>query len=122
VWFEGEHVVSEPMLVEVRKLQARGIRCFIATNNEKYRTEYITKDMGFGDIFEYVFASGNIGHLKHSVEHFNHIVEKIGSIHPGEILFWDDDEKNVETARKAGWQAEFYDSFEEFKRKMELYG
>jgi putative hydrolase of the HAD superfamily len=121
VWFEGEHAISEPIIEEVHKLKSRGIRCFIATNNEKYRTEYITKDMGFGDIFEYVFSSGNVGHLKHDVAHFEHIMQKIGPIDPGEILFWDDDEKNVATARKAGWNAEFYDSFEAFQKKMEQY-
>src|SRR3989338_7215774 len=40
-WFTHEHTLDEHLLEHVKELRGKGVRCFIATNNEEYRTDYV---------------------------------------------------------------------------------
>ncbi len=54
-WFRSEHCIDEPLVHEVQQLRQRGIRCYIATNQEKYRTAYLLEEMGFANAFDGIF-------------------------------------------------------------------
>jgi putative hydrolase of the HAD superfamily len=36
-WFKAEHNVDERMVAVIRNLRKKGIKCYLATNQEKYR-------------------------------------------------------------------------------------
>jgi putative hydrolase of the HAD superfamily len=59
-WFETESQIDERILKVVADLRQKGIKCYIATNQEKYRTEYFRNQMRFGDIFDGIFSSGTL--------------------------------------------------------------
>lgn len=88
---------------------------------EFYRTNYIINEMGFKNIFERVFSSAHIGYKKPQKEFFEHIMQKLATVQKENILFWDDTLGHVNAARKFGWHAELYVSFEDFKKKMGKY-
>jgi putative hydrolase of the HAD superfamily len=46
-WFTIEHVIDEPLVKLVQQLRQKGIRCCLATNQERHRTAYILHEMGF---------------------------------------------------------------------------
>ena len=50
------------------------------------------------------FASHQIGMLKPDVETYRHVIDKLGT-RPGDILFLDDNQINVDGARSAGMHA-----------------
>jgi glucose-1-phosphatase len=60
--------------------------------------------MGLARYFELSFASHLVGMLKPDVEIFQHVVEQLGCP-PARILFLDDNQLNVASARVAGMVA-----------------
>ena len=122
-WFEAEHVIDEPLVDYVNTLSASGIACYLATNQEKYRTAYILEKIGFQDVFDGQFVSSEMGVKKPDPEFFRLALERLQPHEPADVLFWDDRQENVDAARAAGMQAELYSSFEAFDERMkELLG
>jgi len=48
-WFKSEHKIFEPLIIYIQNLRTKGIKCYLATNQEKYRTEYMLDQMKFND-------------------------------------------------------------------------
>ncbi|GHO97831.1 haloacid dehalogenase [Reticulibacter mediterranei] len=120
-WFRSEHSINEPLMLEVQRLREHGLRCYIATDQEKYRTAYLLEHMGFANAFDGMFSSAHIGYIKHDTRFFQSVLQALQDIHANEILFWDDTAGKVETARSAGLQAEVYHDFADFTEKMERF-
>ncbi len=119
-WFSSEHNINEPLIHEIKVLQKNGIKCYMVTNNEKYRVAYVTDKMGFGGIVNSIFSSSEFGCRKQDDEFFKKVVDKLG-LKPEEILLWDDEPKIMEVARRLGLQTEHYISLDDFKGKMKTY-
>lgn len=120
-WFKSEHKVDENIIEAIKKLRQRGIKCYLATNQEKYRTEYFIHQMGLGRVFDGIFSSASIGAKKPEPAFFSHIKKSLAAVQGSEILYWDDAEENVKAAREFGFKAEVYTTFDQFKRKMTEY-
>lgn len=120
-WFESEHKIHEPMVKEIHKIRKQGIKCYLATNQEKYRTTYILENMGFESLFDGTFSSAEVGHKKDRDEYYQHILSQLAGVTPEEILLWDDSMENIDKAKQLKINAEFYTSFEDFQEKMESY-
>jgi len=120
-WFRGEHTINQQLIEYIQSLRARGIICFLATNQEKYRFEYMLKSMGFENSFDRLYSSAHLGHKKPSLEYFEKVYEDLAGIEKDEIIFWDDTPANIESAREFGIEAELYTSFADFKERMADY-
>ena len=121
-WFKAEHNVDEKIIELIITLRKAGIRCYLATNQEKYRIKYIKEQMGFEELFDEVFASAEIGHKKPDIKFYEFILNKIKkeyNILPNEIMFFDDTPQHVEEARKLKIDAYIYKNFKEFKTKID---
>jgi putative hydrolase of the HAD superfamily len=118
-WFRSEHNINEPLMQEIQRLRRHGMRCYIATDQEKYRTAYLLEHMGFADAFDGIFSSAHIGYIKHDTRFFQSVLQALQDTRASEILFWDDTLGKVETARRTGLQAEVYHDFADFIEKME---
>jgi len=105
LWFSAENAPNESVLAAVRKLRKRGLSCFAASVQERRRAHYLTHDMGFGVEFDALFFSCHLGVRKPDVAFFEVVSAQIGEP-PGQLLFIDDHEANVDGARAAGWVAE----------------
>ncbi len=120
-WFAEEAAV-DPQLVEViGRLRASGYACFVATNQEQYRTAYLRTEMGFAELVDGVFTSAELGVAKPAQAFYAHVTQAI-NVSPGEILFWDDTLANVQAAVACGWHAEQYVDFARFQQRMEALG
>ena len=120
-WFACMGVVNDPLVAYIQRLRQDGIPCYLATNQEKYRTIYILEQMDFASKFDGMFSSAYIGCLKDNTAYFEYILHTLKGIQPHEILFWDDLIINIETARETGLQAEQYIDFADFLEKMDKY-
>ena len=120
-WFRAEHNINEPLLAYIQTLRSQGLACYMATMQEQYRTTYILQEMGFEKQFDGMFSSAFIGYKKTQPEFYAHILKKLDTMQPEEVLFWDDSPANVATARSAGLRAEVYTDFADFTEKMRLY-
>jgi putative hydrolase of the HAD superfamily len=116
-WFDSESIVCKEALACVGALRARGHRCHLGTNQERYRTEYIAVDMGLAAQFDGVHSSSLIGHAKPSREYFESVQDEIGS---SDILLVDDQVDNVRGAELFGWKALHYRDRRDLPRILEV--
>ena len=117
-WFKAEHNIDERVIKVVKRLRKKGIKCCLATNQEKYRTQYMKKEMEFEINFDEIFSSYSIGYKKPDKAFYEAILNSLESrwnIQPREIMFFDDDQKNIDGANKLGIKGYFYKNFKEFK-------
>jgi len=119
-WFDYEHQVNEPLIEVIQRLRRQGIPCYLATNQEKYRTAYILNEMGFADKSDGIFSSAHIGYMKHHPAFFEAVLQQLADIQAKDVLFWDDSPVNIATAREVGMQAELYQNFTDFMQKLHL--
>lgn len=118
-WFKTEHYIDQRVVAIIRHLRGNGIPCYLGTKQEKYRTKYIRNEMGFDQIFDKIYSSAYIGYKKPDPKFFEYIVtdlQQYSPIQPHELMFWDDDLENVQSANDVGLQAHFYTNFESFQK------
>lgn len=119
-WFTKEGVHNMPMLETVAKLRTSGIRVFLSTDNEKYRTDYLTNEFGMGVLFDGVLSSTYIGYSKAEREFWRHIAKE-GIAQPDESLVWDDEQENIGPPKAEGFAAELFTNMREFDVTMGHY-
>jgi putative hydrolase of the HAD superfamily len=119
IWFDSEREVDARLLAAITSARANGIRCYLATNQERYRVEYIREQMNFGTLVDGIYSSAHLGIKKPEAAFFQAITEDLGIL-ADQIMFWDDSQANVDAARAHGWQAELYTEYalfyEQFRR------
>ena len=115
-WFEHESSVEKRILKNIEDLRSKGIKCYLNTNNEKYRVQYVLNILDLNKYFDGSFSSAELGYLKPQQEFWSKIYEQIGKPNKNEILVWDDDKENVESAQKFGFNSMLYSNFEEYEK------
>ncbi len=106
-WFESDFSPNEERIEQVRELRRNGVRCYIASNNEKYRAQYITEQLTKYDVVEGAFFSSDLTLRKDNPEFFRAVLRAL-DLKPADVTFIDNDERNVATARELGIDAREY--------------
>lgn len=119
--FQLEHKIDNDIMMYIADLRKKGVKCFVVTNNEKYRFQYMLEKMGFKDAFDKTYASGCVGSRKPDQKFFASIYSELDGIQKEEILFFDDAAENVQGAKDFGINAELYTTFEDFIEKIKKY-
>ncbi|HTE48725.1 MAG TPA: HAD-IA family hydrolase [Candidatus Paceibacterota bacterium] len=119
-WFQLEHNINMELVDYIQGLRSQGVKCFLATNNEKYRFQYILDKMGFRNMFDATYASAHLGHKKSNKEFFSKIFKELKNIDKNEVLFVDDDIENIKSAKDFGIYTELYTSIKNLKKKLSL--
>ncbi|AKT51694.1 HAD family hydrolase [Arsenicicoccus sp. oral taxon 190] len=94
---------EESALDLVRRVQARGVRCYLATNQQWMRAE-VMRDGRLYDDLDGGYYSYELGVKKPDPAYFDHIVRDLG-VQRDRVLFVDDTWPNVVGARAAGIRA-----------------
>lgn len=121
-WFSiGSNVQPEiPLLIKT--LQDKGIACYLATNQEKYRLAYLKEIVGLNRLFNGFFASTELGSFKNESVFFEQSYEilrkGIPDLKKTEILFIDHEEQNLEVARAFGYTIYQYVNIELFSQEI----
>ncbi len=115
-WFESESKIDEEVLKIITDLRAKGIQCYLATRQEKYRMEYLLNKVGLSEYFDGVFCTSDIGFDKSEKAYWDLVLTRL-NILPEEIMFFDDKEKNIEVAKNLGIQAYFYTGIDLLRNK-----
>lgn len=110
-WFTDVEL-DEEVLAVVQDLRARGIQCFLSTDQEKYRKTYLQQLLD-GQLDGY-FISCDLGFTKSTPEFFQQVLEKL-NLPASEFSYLDDDQKNVDVAKSLGINAKFYSNIEDLK-------
>ena len=117
-WFAAENNIDEHIIQHVRELRAKGVRCFLATDNERRRTDYLWNTLGLASEFDGIFSSSSTGFTKQESGAWIHIWETLAKPEKESVLFWDDAVENVAAARAFGFLAEQYINFNTYATVM----
>ncbi len=117
-WFEGEAETDQKILGYIKTLRESGIKCYLATNNEKYRAEYLWENVGLKNLLHGLYASWDLGNLKFESGYWDKLYKNFKETPKQNILLWDDDQRNVNAAKQAGFKAELYENFDDYKKVM----
>ena len=91
----------------LERCSQQGIACYLGSNNEHYRARAIEKKLGSTMVGYYFSADCKV--KKSNVAFFTLVAKNIG-IPAAEIMFVDNEEKNVAAAQSAGLQASLYEA------------
>lgn len=106
-WFHEESLVDARVLNAMQLLRERGMQCYLATNQERHRSNYLWHDLGMWRWCDGMLASSSIGVRKPMPAYFERVTQQLG-LAPTSIAFWDDAQANVVAAQSHGWQAQHY--------------
>jgi len=106
-WFTTDVAIDEAVLKVVDEYRTKGIKCYLASDQEKYRGEYMKEKLGLEEHFDGTFFSYEVGSSKSKAEFFEKVLQKL-NLPAYEVAFRDDDDKNVEVAKALGIDAKFY--------------
>lgn len=115
-WYEDGNA-SQEVLNEITKLRNRGINVYIASDHTQFRANDIMKRMGMDQYFDGSFFSSEVGFMKEDLGYYDIVMKKLG-LDANEVMFWDDQQGNVETALEAGIQAKLYDDLTRFQSEL----
>lgn len=123
-WFTKGTQIDQEVLEYVKTIRDSGVRCFMTTDQEKYRGEYVQNLLGNHKPFEKVFYSGQIGSVKKDPAYYEYVYSTLNQasrapfsqlIARENILVIDDGEKNIETAKSLGFATYFYTNLDGLK-------
>jgi len=106
-WFEVENETDEAVLTAVAAWRAAGHPCYLATDQEKYRAAHIRQSIG--EQFDGSFFSCDLGLKKTDPAFFQTIADTLKT-DLSDILYLDDDAKNVAVATDLGITAQLFES------------
>lgn len=119
-WFSGEREPISEMLDLAANLRRKNIKVYLATNQVKDRDTDLNHHLGLDKLFDGMYVSAHVGIKKPDATFFSHILSDL-KLNPDEIIFIDDTEENIITAKKTGMHAELFSGFDSFKKTFNKY-
>jgi putative hydrolase of the HAD superfamily len=116
--------VDEGVLEVVKRLQGRGIKVALATNQQTVRARYMDQVLPYRATFDRCFYSCYLSAAKPQKRFFEAALASLGAA-PGEVLFIDDTAANVEAAKQVGIRSEIFPhsaGAEELLKRLSVYG
>lgn len=98
-------VVDDASMALVAEVRERGFGVHLATNQNPERRDQMRTGLGFDDHFDQSFYSCELGEAKPDAAYFTTLLARLGASGE-EVLFIDDNHRNVDGARAVGLHAE----------------
>lgn len=114
-WFSTEDIIDTQLIEYIFHLKTKAVQCYLATNQEKYRVEYMQDQMKFSEIFDGIFASSDIWYKKNQTDFYKHVLNHL-EVKAEDILFVDDEIENIKIAKAAWFQCYKYENREDFMK------
>ena len=111
-WLVSEDLADKEMVDLVKSLRKAGCKCCLATNQERHRANFISKEMDFESLFDHLFISCNLKTMKPELSYFQKIQAALG-IPANKLFFLDDQEHYISAAIECGWNAQVFTSHED---------
>ena len=101
-WLSRGTEIDPEVADYISGLQKFGTRCFVATDQERYRGDFLEEILGGGKVVEKVFCSANFGCKKKTPEFWGRVFQTVDGVLKDQILFVDDDKENVQNVSMLG--------------------
>jgi len=117
----SSYQVNQNVVDTVKKVRELGIKTCICTNNFPTRINALNHKFNFLSDFDVQVFSYQIGAIKPDPKIFQALIGKSGC-QPSEIIFADDKQENVDSAKSLGINAFLYTSFDAFISELRKLG
>jgi len=121
LWFETEDARNYTMIKLVKKIRASGTACYLATEQEQYRADYM-KNVMFQNVFDGYFVTADIGYKKSDHRFFETAVAQLRQTNPeldmNDVIFFDDSQSKVDAAIAVGIDGILFDGIESATSKL----
>lgn len=115
-WWAEENKLNIELLNEMKILKSQGIQIYLASNQEQYRANCL-KDL-LGNYIEGAFFSCELGFLKEEKGFWLKVLNELSQFKPSEIIYFDDDQANIESAKEFGINSCLYTNLADFKNSV----
>ena len=121
LFYENDKMATEREAVweKMKELKDRGYKIYILSNYSEYLFKKHTDRMPFRTIIDGGIVSYEVGSVKPEPEIYKKIIDRY-SLNPAECIFYDDIEKNIESARMLGIEGHLVTSEEDLLNQMDL--
>jgi putative hydrolase of the HAD superfamily len=106
-WFESNTKLNEEVMSKIVELRSAGTKCYLVTDQEKYRADYLTEQLNFQSKFDRCFYSYILGCSKSDAIFFQRVLEAVNEP-AAEILYLDDESENLTAANSLGIRTKLY--------------
>ena len=121
-WFSIGKELDKKVYESILPIRRQGVTCILATNQEKYRTEFLIDVFHYRSIFDEVFSSAYVGSKKPQPDFFRAVFSFLKERQPGvrkdEVVFWDDDDNNLAGAKNFGFTVEKFTDADSYLSTM----
>lgn len=107
-WFASEPDPSAVVLETVAALRKVGVKCYMATDQERYRAEYLWNKVHLAEHFDGAFFSCDLKAGKASLEFWKKVLALLDNPDPQDVVYFDDEEENVKAAASFGIDARVF--------------
>lgn len=115
----GVYKDNHEVISFLKKIKKKGdVRLALAENTSSKDLRWQRKNLDSIRLFDSIFISEKAKTYKKNPKFFKKCLKEL-KVSPEEVLFFDDKEKNVEGARKAGLRAFLFSNIKEFKKVIE---
>jgi putative hydrolase of the HAD superfamily len=122
-WFKYENFPNNQLITIFQQARKKGLRVYLASDQDKYRAKYLKENM-FKDLIDGAFISSELRHNKIEPEFFKLVLAKLLHTHkdlkPSEVIYIDDSQHNIASAKQSGIVAFIYKSPEQVKSYLEV--
>ncbi|MDO8563406.1 MAG: HAD family phosphatase [Nanoarchaeota archaeon] len=116
-WF-GAEKENKTMVDYVLKLKKKGYKIFALSNNFRERTDYYAQNFKFlNKVFDGVYYSWQTGFAKPDERAYRMILDDNG-LKASDCFYFDDSDKNVESAKKLGINAFKFKNLDEIVKVL----
>ena len=116
-WFTKGTQVDDEVVEYVKFIRDKGVRCFLATDQEKYRGEHLRQTLGGGKVFEEIFYSAAIGHSKKTEAFWDVALERF-DLDRSQVLLIDDDQEKIHAVASFGIDTYLYTDLKSLKKYL----
>ncbi|MBF6150343.1 HAD family hydrolase [Nocardia nova] len=112
-WFDCHSRVDADLLRAIGSARSAGCECYVASDLDRTRAVYVSRLLDIENNFDGRFFSCEIGAVKTEPRFFDAVLTVL-ECDPEWIWFWDDNHRNVATARTRGVNARLYTGYRDF--------
>jgi len=108
------------ILEKIKKLQKKWIMCYLATSQEKERSEYFLNKWNFKNIFDDYFISYNFWYRKENIKFWEKTEKELlkKGVKTEDVLFFDDSKTNIIMAENIGIKSFLFTNYEKFENDL----
>ncbi len=117
-WFANDATLDADVLDQVAKWRARGGKACLGTVQEHNRARYLWDTLALSRHFDAIHYSAALGAWKPEPAFYERLHAKLPATAPGDVIFLDDVQRNVDAANAFGWRATQFRDAEDLRAAL----